>query len=293
MSAPHARKDSLRGACFAAAAVLFSSIGACLICFVKSVPIFELSALAEISGGLVCLAIERKRRPLFQELKTSFPLILLLVLNQLCYISAFRLAPPVQADLILYLWPMLLVLAESLRRKHWLSSRQTLGVTIGVAAIVLLLYPKLVQSSFHTTYTQGYLAALGASCSWVCYLLFRKKESSTGVTLLAVGIVMAGLQAWSYDWVPLTSKELAAIASLGILVYGLAFPCWQKGLELCNYRVFGCIANATPVLSVAWLICAGFGKLNAVLFIATGLVTLSSYLINTESLQPAESPAEV
>ena len=287
MSAPHARKDSLRGACFAAAAVLFSSIGACLICFVKSVPIFELSALAEISGGLVCLAIERKRRPLFQELKTSFPLILLLVLNQLCYISAFRLAPPVQADLILYLWPMLLVLAESLRRKHWLSSRQTLGVTIGVAAIVLLLYPKLVQSSFHTTYTQGYLAALGASCSWVCYLLFRKKESSTGVTLLAVGIVMAGLQAWSYDWVPLTSKELAAIASLGILVYGLA------GEGEAQLRVFGCIANATPVLSVAWLICAGFGKLNAVLFIATGLVTLSSYLINTESLQPAESPAEV
>ena len=71
---------------------------------------------------------------------------------------------------------------------------------------------------------------------------------------------------------PDTSAQWLAIAALGVGPVGAAFYAWDIGMKRGDIRVLGAASYATPLLSTAFLILAGFAKPSANIAIAAVLI---------------------
>ena len=71
---------------------------------------------------------------------------------------------------------------------------------------------------------------------------------------------------------PRRTAQWLAIAALGVGPVGAAFYAWDIGMKRGDIRVLGAASYATPLLSTAFLILAGFAKPSASIAIAAVLI---------------------
>src|SRR6185295_14963965 len=71
---------------------------------------------------------------------------------------------------------------------------------------------------------------------------------------------------------PQTLGQWLAVAGLGIGPVGAAFYAWDIGMKRGDIRVLGAASYATPLLSTAFLIIAGFARPSAAIAIAAVLI---------------------
>ena len=71
---------------------------------------------------------------------------------------------------------------------------------------------------------------------------------------------------------PETSGQWLAIIALGVGPVGAAFFTWDIGMKRGDIRVLGAASYATPLLSTAFLILAGFATASATIAIAAILI---------------------
>jgi len=71
---------------------------------------------------------------------------------------------------------------------------------------------------------------------------------------------------------PETSAQWLAVAALGLGPVGAAFYAWDIGMKRGDIRVLGAASYATPLLSTAFLILAGFAKASTNIAIAAVLI---------------------
>jgi drug/metabolite transporter (DMT)-like permease len=77
---------------------------------------------------------------------------------------------------------------------------------------------------------------------------------------------------------PETPGQWLAIAALGIGPIGAAFFAWDIGMKRGDIRVLGAASYATPLLSTAFLIAAGFAKPSATIAIAAILIAVGGLI---------------
>ena len=122
------------------------------------------------------------------------------------------------------------------------------------------------------------LAAFVAAFVWAAYSVMSRKLKSVptdavagfclGTAVLAAivhGVVEVTV------W-PDTIGQWLAIAALGVGPVGAAFYAWDIGMKRGDIRVLGAASYATPLLSTAFLILAGFARPSANLAIAAVLI---------------------
>ena len=90
-----------------------------------------------------------------------------------CYFAALSLAPPVEANLINYLWPLLIVLFSGLLPSERLTTWHVAGATAGLAgcAVLIGVDPARVQPQFFA----GYGAAAAAAVIWATYSVLSRR----------------------------------------------------------------------------------------------------------------------
>ena len=164
---PHRRQTATL---FGFAAVLLWSSLALLTRAVGAMPPLQITALSFLIGG-VSLFILRPRaslRALRQPLSTLALGVGGLFLYHACYFFALAAAPPVEAGLLNYLWPLLIVLFSALLPGERLSRHAALGglIAFGGAALVIIDGGGLSGSMAQWP---GYLAALAAAVIWAVY----------------------------------------------------------------------------------------------------------------------------
>ena len=71
---------------------------------------------------------------------------------------------------------------------------------------------------------------------------------------------------------PDAMAQWLAIAALGVGPVGAAFFTWDVGMKRGDIRVLGAASYATPLLSTAFLIMAGFARPSANIVIAAVLI---------------------
>lgn len=71
---------------------------------------------------------------------------------------------------------------------------------------------------------------------------------------------------------PETTTQWLAIIGLGVGPVGAAFFAWDIGMKRGDIRVLGAASYATPLLSTAFLILAGFAKPSATIAISAILI---------------------
>ena len=195
------------------------------------------------------------------------------------YFTALDNAPPVEASLIAYLWPLLIVLFSALlpgERLHW---THLLGGALGlVGAMILVVQRGGGEVSFEAQYLTGYLAALGCAFTWSIYSVLSRRFGTAPTDLVGafcgatalLGIIAHALTETTI-W-PADSWEWAAVAALGLGPVGLAFFVWDYGVKRGDIKALGACSYASPLLSTVLLILAGKAAASLTVLLACALI---------------------
>ena len=162
-----------------------------------------------------------------------------------------------------YLWPLLIVLFSSLLPGERLAAHHIIGALLGLAGTVLL-FAGNGGSGFAPGQIPGLAAAFVAAFVWAAYSVMSRKLKAVPTDAVAgFCLATALLAALVHGFVettvwPETMGQWLAITALGIGPVGAAFFVWDIGMKRGDIRVLGAASYATPLLSTAFLILAGY-----------------------------------
>jgi drug/metabolite transporter (DMT)-like permease len=205
------------------------------------------------------------------------------------YFVALRLAPPAEAGLLNYLWPLLIVLLSSLLPGERLASHHIIGAVLGLAGTVLLLAGNH-SAQFDPAHTAGFIAAFVAAFVWAGYSVMSRRLKSVPTDAVAgfclATALLALLAHLTFEvtvW-PDSLGRWLAIAALGVGPVGAAFYAWDIGMKRGDIRVLAAASYATPLLSTGFLILAGFAAPSANIAIAAVLIASGGLLAAKDML---------
>ena len=262
-------------------AILMWSLLAVLTVATGKIPAFQLAAMTFAIGALVGFLTWIGRPDAVRVLRQP-PMAWIVGVGGLfgyhaLYFLALRFAPPAEAGLLNYLWPLLIVLFSSLLPGERLAPHHIIGALLGLAGTVLL-FAGNSRDGFAPGQIPGLTAAFVAAFVWAGYsVLSRKLKSVPTGAVAGFCLATALLAAFAHGMVevtvwPETIAQWLAIVVLGIGPVGAAFYAWDIGMKRGDIRVLGAASYATPLLSTAFLIVAGFARPSATLAIAAVLI---------------------
>ena len=186
--------------------------------------------------------------------------------------TALKSAPPVQANLINYLWPLLIVFFSALLPGEKLRPRHVAGTLLGFAGVYLLVTGGASVRP-DPAYLHGYAAAFAAALMWSTYSVASSRlgdvpTDAIGVFCLAAGVLSLIAHILFETTVSPSFREWLALIALGLGPAGGAFFLWDWGMKRGSVRTLGGIAYCAPLLSTALLIALGPGSLTPMVAIA-------------------------
>ncbi len=263
------------------AIVLWSAL-ALLTALSGAAPPFELAALTFAVGGLcglVYAAARGRLAALIQPWRVWAVGIGGLFGYHALYFAALRRAPPADASLIAYLWPLLIVLFSAALPGERLKARHVIGAALGFAGAATLFLSK--GASFAAAggaALGGYGLALCCAFVWSGYSLLSRRlkgaptEAVAGFCLATAALAAICHAAFETTVVPATAGQWLAILGLGLGPVGLAFYVWDYGVKHGDIRLLGVAAYAAPVLSTLILVAAGVAPATSALAFACALI---------------------
>ena len=223
------------------------------------VPPFLLTGLALLVGSLIALPLSKFQLSRF---KVPLPTLALGVYGLFGFhfllFLALRHAPAVQANLVNYLWPLLMVvLAPLLLTGLRLRAVHLVAALLGFAgaALVILGGGSGVSAGWHW----GYLPALGSAIIWASYSLLTQRvtpfpTAAVGSFALVSGLLSLLCHAVLESATTLSAREGLLIIVMGLGPMGAAFFLWDKALKLGDARHIGILSYLTPLASTALLL---------------------------------------
>ena len=205
------------------------------------------------------------------------------------YFLALRHAPAVEASLIAYLWPLLIVLMSAWLPGERLRWFHGVGAMLGFLGAGLLI-TQGQGLSLRAEYTTGYLAALVCAFTWSSYSVLSRHFGAIptqsvggfcGVTALLAWIChgLWETPVWPVGW------QWLAVLALGLGPVGLAFFTWDYGVKQGNLRTLGTLSYLAPLLSTLLLVVAGQADPSWTLLLASGLI-VGGALLASGTLKP-------
>lgn len=194
------------------------------------------------------------------------------------YFTALRNAPAVEASLIAYLWPLLIVLGSALMPGEKLAWNHVAGALLGLAGTFLIV-TKGGGLAFDARYGFGYAMAAVCAVVWSSYSLLSRRFPSVPTTIvtwfcLATSVLslICHLLLEQTVW-PANAGQWLAVLALGLMPVGAAFYAWDIGVKRGNIQVLGAASYAAPLLSTLVLIAAGFAEPSLRILAACVLIT--------------------
>lgn len=262
-------------------AIVMWSLLAALTVATGKIPAFQLAAMTFAIGALVGSLTWFGRAGAIGALRQPLAVWIVgvggLFGYHALYFLALRLAPPAEAGLLNYLWPLLIVLFSSLLPGERLAPHHIIGAVLGLAGTVLL-FAGNSGSGFAPGQVPGLVAAFVAAFVWAAYSVMSRRLKSVPTDAVAgFCLATALLAALAHGLVeatvwPETTAQWLAILALGVGPVGAAFYAWDIGMKRGDIRVLGAASYATPLLSTAFLILAGFARPSASIAIAAVLI---------------------
>ncbi|WP_319486501.1 EamA family transporter [uncultured Cohaesibacter sp.] len=274
-------------------AILMWSLLAVFTVWSGTVPPFQLTALSFVVGGLVGLLSWIRRPGAIRALRQPWPVWCLGVLGifgyHAAYYFALRMAPPVEAGLVNYLWPLLIVVFSSFlpgERLRWFHAG---GALLGLAGAVLVV-SKGRAISIEPQYLTGYAAALFAALVWSSYSVLSRRFANVPTDIVVgfcfVAAALSGVAHLLFEttvW-PDTPLQWLATIGLGLGPAGGAFYVWDYGVKHGDIQVLGASAYAAPLLSTGLLILAGISDFTVIIGAAALLITCGAVLASKDML---------
>jgi drug/metabolite transporter (DMT)-like permease len=273
-------------------AVLLWSLLALFTAASGTVPPFQLAAMTfAIGGGLGALswvlrpgqAAALRQRPAVWALGVGG-----LFGYHALYFAALRLAPPAEAGLINYLWPLLIVLFSALLPGERLKLAHVVGALAGFAGVVVLIAGRGAVHA-DAAHLPGYLCAFAAAFVWSGYSVLSRRFGSVptdavaGFCLATAALSLLCHLAFEATVWPQGAVQWLAILALGVGPVGLAFYVWDIGVKRGDIRLLGISSYAAPVLSTSILVLAGYAEPSLALAASCALIVAGALVATLAS----------
>ena len=274
-------------------AVLMWSLLAMLTAASGRVPPFQLTAMAfAISGllGLVWIVATGRMGELVLPARAWLLGVGGLFGFHFFYFTALRGAPPVEASLVAYLWPLLIVVFSALLPGERLRWYHLAGALLGLVGTFVVVSGGR-ELSIDPRFLAGYAAALAAALTWSAYSVLSRRFATVRTGAVAgFCLATAALSAIAHlaleetAW-PAGSGEWLAVVGLGLMPVGAAFYVWDHGVKHGDIQILGTSAYAAPLLSTLVLILAGYAVPDWSIAVAAVLITGGAMLASKDALR--------
>ena len=248
----------------------------------NQIPPFQLTAMTFSIAFLIGLGLWwRQGKNIGQQLRLPKRVWLLGIFGlfgyHLFYFIALRNAPAIEASLIAYLWPLLIVLLAAFLPGESLHWFHLMGACTGFLGAILLV-TNGESFSFEAKYALGYLAALICALTWSSYSVLSRRfgaipTASVGSFCGVTAILALACHLLFEEPVWPANGEWLAIIGLGLGPVGASFFTWDYGVKHGNIKVLGALSYAAPLLSTFLLILFGLAEATWVIGVACLLIT--------------------
>ncbi len=244
---------------FALGAITLWASLAALGVALSHVPPFLLTGLSLLVGSAIALPLSRFdwRRWRVPPSTLALGVYGLFGFHFLLFI-ALRHAPPVQANLVNYLWPLgIVVMAPLFLPGVSLAKRHVLAALLGFAGAALAILGR--GGSAEVVWAWGYIPAAASAFIWASYSLLTQRvtpfpTAAIGSFALVSGALSLLCHALLEPAVALSVRDGVLIVLLGLGPLGGAFFLWDAALKRGDARQIGVLSFLTPLLSTLTLL---------------------------------------
>lgn len=245
---------------YALATIALWATVASLGVLLKHIPPFLLTGISLLTGSVLALPFVLKDKRAWKIPPGTLALGVygLFGFHFLLFL-ALRHAPPVEANLVNYLWPLLMVvLAPLLLAGVRLRGVHVAAALLGFAGAVIAIAGANQGALGAGGWAWGYLAALGSAFIWASYSLLTKRVTPFPTAAIGLFGLVSGVLALLCHWaleptVALSGRDWLLLAVMGLGPLGGAFFLWDKALKLGDARQIGVLSYLTPLGSTALL----------------------------------------
>jgi len=242
------------------------------------VPPFLLTGLALVIGSVPSWPLARQWRVPASTLMLG---VYGLFGFHLLLFVALRHAPALEANLVNYLWPLLIVvLAPVVLPGMTLRPVHVVAALVGfVGAALAIVGGRGLAGGF----AWGYVAAAGSAVIWATYSLGTRRVASfptaaVGLFGLVSGALSLACHAAFEPSVALSARDMVLITITGLGPLGAAFFLWDAALKRGDPRRIGILSYLTPLASTL-LLAATTGRPATVWVAAAALLIVGAAVI--------------
>lgn len=199
-----------------------------------------------------------------------------------CLFLGLRMSPPVEANLINYLWPLLIVLLCPLFVPGVrLGARHAAGALLGFGGAALLVSGGSLR--FSAEGSAGYLLTLCAAFIWSTYSLLTKRLGSFPTSMVATfclvsgGLSLACHALFEARYIP-RAADLPYFIVIGLGPMGAAFYLWDAAMKEGDPRVIGTLSYLAPLFSTLFIVLFGGGRITGLSLVAMGMIVCAAWL---------------
>ncbi len=266
-------------------AILTWSFLALLTTASGGIPPFELAAITFLIGGLTGAVTWPFRKGAIANLHQSWKVWAVgtagLCIYHCTYFFALQSAPPVEASLIAYLWPLLIVVFASFLPGESFELHHKIGIALGLLGAVLII-TKGLTVGFASGLKLGHFLAMACAFIWSAYSVASRRMGHVPTDVVAgfcfitsavATVLHFALEPTIY---PQATSQWIAIAALGLLPLGLGFYAWDFGMKHGDIMVLGALSYAAPLLSTLIMLASGYAAWHWSIGVACVLITIGA-----------------
>lgn len=224
----------------------------------RHLPPFLLTGIALLVGSLLALPfVLRDRRQWRIPASTLLLGVYGLFGFHFLLFIALSHAPPVEANLVNYLWPLfMVVLAPLFLRGIHLRTVHVAAALLGFAGAAIAILG--AGSGNSGGWAWGYLPALGSAFIWASYSLLTQRVAPFPTAAIGLFGLVSGILSLLCHWAlepsaAMSGRDGVLITVMGLGPLGAAFFLWDRALKLGDARQIGILSYLTPLGSTALL----------------------------------------
>jgi drug/metabolite transporter (DMT)-like permease len=223
----------------------------------SDVPPFLLTGLGLLIGSVVSLPLTRFNLARWRVPPRTLALgVYGLFGYHLALFVALRHAPPVEANLVNYLWPLLVVVLAPVI----LPDLEFRGAHLATAMVGFMGAALAIAGGEQLGGLEwGYVPALGAAIIWSTYSLLTRRmppfpSAAVGGFCAVAGSLSLLCSLFLEPAVSINLRDWALITLMGVGPLGIAFYFWDRAIKGGDPRTIGILSFITPLASTGILL---------------------------------------
>lgn len=203
--------------------------------------------------------------------------------QQSLYMLAFKYAPAVEADLIIYTWPIMVVLFSHFLKKKKNFKRTLIATLLGFFGVSLMfLSDSQPEAQFTWRLILGYGLAFLCALVWSLYTVisrgFKKAPSEiVGFYGLIGSVIALFLHVIVETSTMPTFNEWFVLLFMGFGTTGTAYYLWDRGIKKGNFQLLSILSYTNPILSIFWLFVFGLGELHPIIGLSALMIIWGAF----------------